>query len=401
MFKDQKTRYPGIYERTHDSGKVVYVARARVKGAGESSKSFRHLQAARDWYGKQTSSLQQRETTGRMRATLGEAISRYLAEELQRLAVTEQANRVRHLEMWQELGLAGRMRLRDINRSWAREQVRNLRKTGLRAKPRPVCYATGNRYLAALSALLSACEEWEWIPRNPLHSSGRRKKAKGERERARERDEVPEEMARIRRACEQSGDWRLLPLMICALATGARESELMRLAWKDVVLEPIDFDLVSGEKRPGVPRALTVDAKNGDDRVLYFPGEAARVLRALAAARRDSPYVFADPEAPLEEPGFPFPAWRYAKKRAAVSDLRFHDLRHFWACRLLESGASIPQLMVLGGWRSVAAMRIYIARAERRGSAPVEVMHSRATRLPPAPAGLLALQDLEEARHVD
>jgi integrase len=401
MFKDQKTRYPGIYERTHESGKVVYVARARVQGAGEASKSFRHLKAARDWYGTQTSSLQHRETRGRVRATLGEAIFRYLAEELPRLAVTEHRNRRRHLEMWQELGLAGRMRLFEITRSWAREQVRNLRKRGLRAKPRPVCYATGNRYLAALSALLSACEEWEWIPRNPLHSSGRRKKAKGERERARERDEVPEEMARIRLACERSGDHRLFPLMICALASGARESELMRLTWKEVVLEPIDFDVISGEKRPGVPRALTIDGKNGDDRVLYFPGEAAGVLRALAASRLDSPYVFADPDSPLEQPTFPFPAWRYAKKRSAVSNLRFHDLRHFWACRLLESGASIPQLMVLGGWRSVAAMRIYIARAERRGSAPVDVMHARALRLPPAPAGLLALQDLEEARHVD
>jgi hypothetical protein len=27
--------------------------------------------------------------------------------------------------------------------------------------------------------------------------------------------------------------------------------------------------------------------------------------------------------------------------------------------------------MVLGGWRSVVAMRVYIARAQRQGSAPV------------------------------
>ena len=64
MFRDQKTRYPGIYERTHDSGRVVYVARARVKGAGEASKSFRRLTDAREWFAKQMTAMQQREAMG-------------------------------------------------------------------------------------------------------------------------------------------------------------------------------------------------------------------------------------------------------------------------------------------------------------------------------------------------
>jgi integrase len=184
-------------------------------------------------------------------------------------------------------------------------------------------------------------------------------------------------MVRIRKACSDSQDSRLLPLMLCALASGARESELMRLRWQDVELEPSDYDMASGEKRAGVPRGKTLDPKNGDDRILYFPGEAAGVIRALSRKRFRSPFVFADPDDPEREPIFPAGAWRYAKKRAEVPDLRFHDLRHFWACRLLDHGATIPQLMVLGGWRSTVAMRIYIARAQRQGSAPVAAMHAR------------------------
>jgi hypothetical protein len=49
VVKDEKTRYPGIYQRTRESGTVVYVARARVKGVGEASKSFRRLTDARKW----------------------------------------------------------------------------------------------------------------------------------------------------------------------------------------------------------------------------------------------------------------------------------------------------------------------------------------------------------------
>jgi hypothetical protein len=64
MFKDRKTRYPGIYQRTHERGKVVYFARARVKGAGEVSRTFQRLTDARVWYGKQIVSMQQREAVG-------------------------------------------------------------------------------------------------------------------------------------------------------------------------------------------------------------------------------------------------------------------------------------------------------------------------------------------------
>lgn len=377
MVKDEKTQYPGIYQRTRESGTVVYVARARVKGVGEASKSFRRLTDARKWCRKQTTSLEEREAIGRLRSTLGEATARYLAEDLPRLAISEQGNRRTQLAWWRKVG-GDALRLRDITRSWAHEQVRRLRDKGLRN--RQLSYATTKRYLTALSALLTSCVEWEWMARNPLHSPGRRKKAKGEREKPREREEDAEEMKRLRKVCETSGEPRLLPLVVCALASGARESELMRLRWQDVELNPTDYDSASGTKRAGVPRGKAIDAKNGDDRILYFPGEAAAMIRALSRNRLRSPFVFAEAESQStdEVPDFPFGAWRYAKKKAGIEDLRFHDLRHFWACHLLESGASIPQLMILGGWRSIQAMRIYIARAERRGSAPVDVMHARA-----------------------
>ena len=52
MVKDRKTRYTGIYQRVRPSGKVVFVARARLKDVGETSKSFRRLSDAREWYRK-------------------------------------------------------------------------------------------------------------------------------------------------------------------------------------------------------------------------------------------------------------------------------------------------------------------------------------------------------------
>ena len=43
---------------------MVYLARARVKGSGQASRTFRRLTDARVWYDKQIASMQQREAVG-------------------------------------------------------------------------------------------------------------------------------------------------------------------------------------------------------------------------------------------------------------------------------------------------------------------------------------------------
>jgi integrase len=121
-----------------------------------------------------------------------------------------------------------------------------------------------------------------------------------------------------------------------------------------------------------------LDTKNGEDRVIYFPGEAGELLRRLAKKPRLSRFVFAGPgDSPSSRPEFPTGPWRYAKKRSGLEDFRFHDLRHCWACEMLDSGANLAQLMILGGWKSPIMVRRYAKRAQRHGSAAVEAMHAR------------------------
>ena len=152
----------------------------------------------------------------------------------------------------------------------------------------------------------------------------------------------------------------------------------MGLEWRRAELSPTVYDAATGENRPGVPRVEVVDTKNGTSRMLYFPGEAGEILRQMRRQPRLSRYIFAAAGArPDELPKFPVQAWRYWRAKAGLTDFRFHDLRHSWACMLLDSGATLAQLMILGGWKSAIMVRRYAARSQRHGSDAVEVMHRR------------------------
>lgn len=45
-------------------------------------------------------------------------------------------------------------------------------------------------------------------------------------------------------------------------------------------------------------------------------------------------------------------AWHSALRRAGLTDLRFHDLRHTWALWHRQAGTSRDELKELGGWKS-------------------------------------------------
>jgi integrase len=299
------------------------------------------------------------------RFTVGDAIKRYGTEELPGLAATERRNRTAQLAWWEEQ--LGTVELRALSRDMLRRLLASLASGEVAPAGRPVSVATVNRYQAALSAVLSAALDWEWAEVNPLHSGSRRKRPNSQRERERDREVTAEEYGRLLAAFKQSPDRRLYVLALCARASGAREGELMRLRFEDSDLSAVP------------PRIEVMETKGGGSRVLYFPGSAGDELRALP--RHPSGYVFGAPGKAHEDgpPEFPRQAFKYWSRRSGVEGVWFHDFRHSWACHLLDEGASLPQLMILGGWRSVAMVRRYAQRAQRAGN-PVLAALDRALR---------------------
>lgn len=202
--------------------------------------------------------------------------------------------------------------------------------------------ATLNRYMAALSGLLTWAIERRLAPKgwvNPCRGIKRMREPDG---RVRFLDEA--ERVRLFAACKASKYPRLHALVLTAMLTGARKGELLALTWRDV-------DLAHG-------RAQLGRTKNGDRRTLVL---LPQVIAALApfASIDGARYVFGSPRSRNQTPADIGTAWSEALARARIDDFRFHDLRHCCATYLAMAGAPLNVIAEVLGHRKLDMARRY------------------------------------------
>jgi integrase len=184
---------------------------------------------------------------------------------------------------------------------------------------------TVRRELAIVRHCLEvARNEWGFVlPTNPVH------KVKLPRAgNPRERRANPDELERLLRACDASRCYWLPAVIQLAVETGMRRSELLGIRWDDVDLDARTVLLrntKNGLPRtvPLSPRALTVikDTPRCGDTVFIVSANALRL------------------------------AWERLRRRAGVSGLRFHDLRHEAVSRFFEKGLNVPEVAMISGHR--------------------------------------------------
>ncbi|HLE24578.1 MAG TPA: site-specific integrase [Thermodesulfobacteriota bacterium] len=141
-----------------------------------------------------------------------------------------------------------------------------------------------------------------------------------------ERILTPEEEVRLL----NFGSPELRAILVCALNTGMRKSEILTLKGSNVDLESNVITLEHTNTKSKKTRRIPINS----------------VLRKLLLEQKlkggGSEYVF------LSSNGNPYKrhdslkqAFNGALRRAEIKGLRFHDLRHTAATRMIESGASI------------------------------------------------------------
>lgn len=153
---------------------------------------------------------------------------------------------------------------------------------------------------------------------------------------------------------EQSRLLEALPFHLNQMArfkvnTGCREQEVCQLRWeweKHVPsLNTSVFIIPSHINRDGELRQLV---KNGEDRLVILNDEAKAVIEEVRGIH--SEFVFSYNGKPITRMNNT--AWRNARKKANLCDLRVHDLKHTFGRRLRAAGVSYEDRQDLLGHRS-------------------------------------------------
>lgn len=223
--------------------------------------------------------------------------------------------------------------------------------------------ATANRALAVLSSLVSWAEERGYREASAGNPCAKVKKFT---ETARERFLTEVEMDRLGKAlnaAEADGENpRIVNAFRLLLMSGARQGEIRTAKWSWVDLERGTIRLPDSKHKA---------------KTITLPLEGVQVLRRLDELRiKDNPHLIpaAASEKPVNDLEKP---WQRIRKRAGLSDVRIHDLRHTFASHLAMGGQSLPIVGALLGHSQPATTARYAHLADNPLRAAVQQFGSK------------------------
>jgi integrase len=195
--------------------------------------------------------------------------------------------------------------------------------------------ATVNRDFNVLShAIDTARREWDiFLPVNPCTLV--RRPPTG---RPRSRRLVGDEEQRLLTQCRAARNPWVADYVALAIETGMRRSELIGLRWTHV-----DFDRRT---------AFLAMTKNGESRAVPLSSRAIALLRGLP--RSDNGQVFGDFTRDALKHSF-----NRAARRAGITGLRVHDLRHEATSRFFEKGLNVMEVAAVTGHKTLQMLKRY------------------------------------------
>jgi len=351
-----------IEKRTSNTGEVSHRVKVRIKGFPAQTATFERRTDATKWAQSIESAIRENrhfKTAEAKRHTLAELIDRYIKGVLSAKPKSAR-DQVRQLEWWKEK--IGSYALSDVTPALIVENKNKLLE-GVTVRGTQRNPATVVRYMAALSvALTHGVKELGWLDDSPM-----RKVTKPKESRGRVRFLSDDERARLLKACKESSNPFLYPVVVLALSTGMRQGEIMGLTW-DVV------DLNRG-------RAILHETKNGERRAVAITGHALEELKELSKVRRiDGKLLFPSKENTPQKPQKPMDLrtpWETALKKADIQDFHFHDLRHTAASYLAMNGASLAEIAEVLGHKTLQMVKRYAHLSEGHTARVVESMNQK------------------------
>lgn len=351
-----------IEKRERKSG-TVYMADVRVRGFPRQKKTFKRLTDARMWAQQTEAAIRSGEFRNVLKTakkkTLQDVIDRYRTDVLPHKAGSTRRAEGLILRRWE--ALLGEYTLSYIDSELVNRQLRALaeepdqrRKQAGNGKssknePRLKSRKTMKHFRDLLALLFKYARKWGWTGSDPMEGVDAITKLRNERVRFLGEDE----RTALLKACKESRNRQLYPIVVFALSTGGRKGEILGLTLDDV-------DLGRGV-------AIFRNTKNGDTRAAPLVGHLKKVLSEHVRwvkgeykrmegkpARR---WLF--PSRNGKKPIDIRAPWEKARDQAGIVDFRFHDLRHSTASYLAMSGASQLEIAEVLGHRTLQMVKRY------------------------------------------
>ncbi len=175
-----------------------------------------------------------------------------------------------------------------------------------------VSKSTVNRNMSCLKHMYQIAIQWGYINSNPAKS------IKQYREIANQvRVLSPEEEIKLLNNTSE----HLEPIIITALNTGMRKSELLNLKWNNIDFKDKTIYLQDSKSGESAKIPMNIDVYN-----------------ALKSLKKASEYIFTFKNNKIADIK---KGWYNAVKKSGIPKIRFHDLRHTFGSRLVQNGVDI------------------------------------------------------------
>lgn len=369
-----------IQKRTHKTG-TTYRVMVRMKGFPPQQRTFKRLTDAKQWAQDTESSIRKGEFKNVVRAaaskTLKDVIDRFRKEVFVHRAETTKRAEGSFLAYWEKT--LGSYALAYITPDMVSEKLAELAAAGDArrkavdddgkpiAPPKPKSRKTLKHYRDTLAVLFKHAMQWGWVGSSPLDGVNKITKIRNERIRFLSEDE----RKKLLDACKASDNEHLYPVVVFALSTGARKSEILGLTLSDIDL-----------KRD---TAVLRDTKNGDTRAVpvvhhlhdLLEDQAEKIDTFYDELEAPAPRRWLFPRRDGQEPIDIRKAWENARDAAGIEDFRFHDLRHSTASYLAMNGASLVEIAEILGHRTLQMVRRYAHLSESHVKGVVKELNEK------------------------
>ncbi len=190
---------------------------------------------------------------------------------------------------------------------------------------RELSIASVNRELALLRRIFNIAVREGWIYKNPINAGESLISTADEKKRT--RIITKKEELSLLECCDHPRRQHLKPILICALDSGMRRGEIFSLTWRDIDFENDKISICAFNSKTETDREVPITPRLRQEFTRLWENSEGNLSDLVFNVKTNVKRSFTN-----------------IRRLCGLEDVRFHDLRHTAATRLVRSGLPIAEV---------------------------------------------------------